>query len=292
MLLGALAAHPTVLSPERFTPARFARLAERYQAGTVFVVPTMAVELLTGGAFDDYDWSGVQLLGSTAAPLPPWAAAELARRMPEATIVNYYTSTEAAPAQVAMIVDGERPLSVGRATSGSVSIRDDRGDPLPAGSSGEVWLRSPYPRSYFEDAPASRRTFQDGWVRMGDLGYVDSQGFLYLLDREQDVIKSGADKVSTIQVEAALAEHPDLADVAVIGVPHPALGMSVVAALVPCPGRDAPTLKQVRAFLAHRLARHEQPSDVVVVDRLPRNAAGKVLKRELVTLFQPSAVKE
>ncbi|WP_233604649.1 class I adenylate-forming enzyme family protein [Micromonospora sp. HM5-17] len=285
MLWNALDAHPTALSPPQFTPGRFARLAEQYRVGTLFVVPAMAIELLNSGALDAYDLSAVHLLGSTAAPLPPWVAEQLARRLPEATIVNYYTSTEAAPAQVSMIVDPARPGSVGRAADGTIAIRDASGRRLPAGATGEVWLRSPYPRSYYRDAAATRQTFRAGWVRMGDLGYLDEQGYLYLVDREQDVIKSGADKVSTIQVEAALHAHPDIAEAAVLGVPHPVLGRAVAAALVPRAGTNGPDLPQLRRFLLDRLARHELPTEVLVLDRLPRNPAGKVVKRELLDRF-------
>jgi acyl-CoA synthetase (AMP-forming)/AMP-acid ligase II len=289
MLLTVLDARPGALCPARFTPQRFARLAAERRVGTVFVVPAMAVELITSGALAEHDLSAIQLLGSTAAALPPWVAAELARSLPEATIVNSYTSTEAAPATVSMVVDPQRPGSLGRAAGGAVSVRDGGGAPVPPGETGEIWLRSPYPRAYYRDEAASAGTFRDGWVRMGDVGYLDRQGYLYLVDREQDVLKSGADKVSTVQVEAALYEHPDVAEAAVLGLPHPVLGQAVAAAVVPRAGAAVPDLAALRGFLLPRLARHELPSRLLVLDRLPRNVAGKVLKRELLARFQRSA---
>lgn len=291
MLLTALDARPAALCPSRFTPRRFARLAHERRVGTVFVVPAMAVELIGSGALAEYDLSAVQLLGSTAAALPPRVAAELARLLPGATIVNSYTSTEAAPAAVSMVVDPQRPGSLGRAAGGAVAVRDEAGRALPAGQTGEIWLRSPFPRSYFRDGTASAATFRDGWVRMGDVGYLDRQGYLYLVDREQDVLKSGADKVSTVQVEAALHEHPDVAEAAVLGRPHPVLGQSVAAAVVPRPGAAEPDLPALRGFLLPRLARHELPTDLLVLDRLPRNPAGKVLKRELLARFEAGTVR-
>ncbi|WP_240777906.1 AMP-binding protein [Nonomuraea basaltis] len=122
----------------------------------------------------------------------------------KATIVNYYTSTEAAPAQTVMIVDPERPASVGRPSSGG-DLKIVRGDGRAAGigEQGEVWLRSPAgTRAYYRDRRLTDDIFRDGWVRMGDVGYLDRDGYLYLVDRESDVIKSGAHKVSTLQVEA------------------------------------------------------------------------------------------
>lgn len=120
---------------------------------------------------------------------------------------------------------------------------------------------------------------------MGDLGHLDRQGYLHLVDREQDVVTSGAVNVSTIAVEAAVQEHPDVAEAAVVGLPHPVLGASVAAVVVPLPGASAPTLPQLRAFLLDRLSGHELPTRGLVVDRLPRNDGGKVLKRELRDRF-------
>jgi long-chain acyl-CoA synthetase len=287
MLINALDARPGALALPRATPMRFAACAQQRAVGSLFVVPALAIELLGSGALDRHDLSRVALFGSTAAALPPSVAAALAAKLPNATIVNYYTSTESAPAQLAMVFDPARPDSVGRAAGGELSVRDEAGAPVPVGEPGEVWLRSPYPRSYLGDEAASRATFRDGWVRMGDLGRVDAGGYLYLIDRDQDVIKSGADKVSTIQVEAALHEHPRVAEAAVVGVPHPVLGTVVAAAVVPRPGAapDELSTERLRGFLLDRLARHELPSQVILLERLPRNASGKVLKRELREWF-------
>ena len=174
---------------------------------------------------------------------------------------------------------------VGRPAGGAVAVRDEAGRAVAPGTVGEVWLRSAFTRSYYRDDTAGSATFEAGWVRMGDLGYLDRQGYLHLVDREQDVVKSGADKVSTLAVEAAVQEHPDVAGAAVVGLAHPVLGASVAAVVVPSPGASAPTLPQLRAFLHDRLAAHELPSRVLVVDRLPRNDGGKVLKRELRDRF-------
>ncbi|WP_169946180.1 class I adenylate-forming enzyme family protein [Microbispora sp. H11081] len=290
MLVNALDARPTVLTPARFTPGRFARLIETYRPGTVFVVPSMAIELLDAGLHERHDMSSVVLLGSAAAALPPALSERLSAAFPNATVTNYYTSTEAAPAQTIMIYDRTRPAALGRpAFGGSLRVTDEEGAPLPPGETGEVWMRSPtVPRSYFGDAEASARSFRDGWVRMGDLGYVDADGYLYLVDRESDVVKTGAFKVSTLQVEAALYEHPLVAEAAVFGLPHPVLGSVLGAAVVPrAPGLST---SEVRAFLMDRLAWHELPERVLVVDSLPRNQSGKVIKKELPALLGDSVI--
>ncbi|XTZ14376.1 class I adenylate-forming enzyme family protein [Micromonospora echinospora] len=287
MLFNALTAKPTALTLPRFTPLRFARVIETAGVGTVFVVPSIAIELLDSGALRDRDLSGVHLVGSTAAALPPAVAARLAAALPEATIVNYYTSTEAAPAQTTMIYDPARRDALGRPVGGQLMIADPDGNPLPVGATGDVWLRAPHPRAYYRDEAANRATFRDGWVRMGDVGRLDADGYLYLTDRHQDVIKSGAFKISSLEVEAALHEHPGITGAAVVGVPHPVLGSAVAAVLVPRPGTapDELSLAALRGFLADRLADYQLPSRVLLVDELPRNAGGKVLKRHLTSQF-------
>jgi long-chain acyl-CoA synthetase len=303
MLFNALTAKPRSVTLPRFSPARFARLiaasppapdpapdgrGRRPVIGTtVFLVPAMAIELLDSGALDGLDLGHVSLVGSTAAALPPAVAARLASAFPKATIVNYYSSTEAAPAQTVMIYDPARRAALGKPASGDLMIADPDGDPLPAGEFGEVWLRAAVPRAYVGDAEADRMTFRNGWVRMGDIGRLDADGYLYLADRSQDVIKSGAYKISTLEVEAALHEHPLVAEAAVVAVPHPVLGSSVAAVLVPRPSAppDELALPALRGFLAGRLADYQLPARVLLVDRLPRNEGGKVLKRELADRF-------
>ncbi|MFD0661886.1 class I adenylate-forming enzyme family protein [Thermocatellispora tengchongensis] len=146
-------------------------------------------------------------------------------------------------------------------------------------------MRSPAaPRSYYRDEGANAEAFRDGWVRMGDLGYLDADGHLHLVDREGDVVKSGAFKVSTIQVEAALYEHPQVAEAAVLGVPHPVLGTVLAAVVVP---RSAGVSGvELRAFLMDRVAAHELPERVLIVDALPRNQSGKVIKTVLRRLLE------
>jgi long-chain acyl-CoA synthetase len=281
MLRNALDAHPAALNLPHFTPMRFARLVESRRVGTLFLVPSMAIELLESGVLDRFDTSSVLLVGSTAAALSPAVATALAEALPRATIVNSYTSTEAAPAHTTMVFDPARPGSVGRPFDRSLRITDPGGRPVPAGETGEVWLHSPYPRSYYGDEAASHQVFRGEWVRMGDIGRLDADGYLYLVDRHQDVIKSGAYKISTLQVESAIHEHPAVREVAVFGVPHPVLGAVVAAALVLRDPLAPLGLPDLRGYLAERLAGHELPARVITVDALPRNAGGKVLKRQL-----------
>ncbi|MET8699589.1 class I adenylate-forming enzyme family protein [Kitasatospora sp. NPDC004723] len=281
MLVNALNAHATCVAAPQFTPLRFVRLIAEHGIGSVFLVPAMAIELLASAALAKADPSGVRLVGSTAAALPQPVALALSKAFPRAQIANYYTSTEAAPAQITLLFDPEHPDSPGQPASlADLRITDADGRPLPPGEAGELWLRSPTaPRGYLGERDGA--VFQGRWVRMGDLGRIDADGFLHLLDREKDVVKSGAHKVSTLQVENALHAHPLIADAAAFGVPHPVLGAVVAAVLVPAPGTEPPTAAELRTFLLGHLAAHELPATVLFREALPRNEGGKVLKREL-----------
>ncbi|WP_329109758.1 AMP-binding protein [Micromonospora sp. NBC_01699] len=288
MLMQTIAAQPAALVLPGFDPNRFAALVAAYRVGTLFVVPAMAIELLNSGAADRHDLSSVLLLASTAAPLPGPVARALCVALPAATIVNNYTSTEAAPAHTTVVFDPDRPAALGRPAAGAeLVIGDPDGVRLPPGTVGEVHLRADtVPRSYYRDPDASAAVFRDGWVRMGDLGYLDDDGYLHLVDRDSDVVKSGAFKVSTPHVEATLHEHPAVADAAVVGVPHPTMGTMLAAAVV---ARTPVDPAELRAFLAERLAPHERPTRLLLVDTLPRNDGGKLRKPELRDLFTARA---
>ncbi|MFZ3474300.1 AMP-binding protein [Streptomyces sp. 4.24] len=289
MLLGALTAAPTTLSLPRFDADQFGSAVEKFGIGTAFLVPSMAIELVNAGTAGRYDLSSLRLVNSSAAALPVPVAAALAEALPGATLVNTYTSAEASPAQISTVVDTRRPGSLGRpADPRDVRILDADGLPLPAGQVGEVWLRQPGPaRGYLGAAGESARVFRDGWVRMGDVGRLDADGYLYLVDRESDVIKSGALKVSTLRIEEALHEHPAVADAAALGLPHPVMGAVPVAVVVAGPG--GLDVDELRLFLSARLGRPELPVRILLAGDLPRNPSGKVVKHLLRPLFDAPA---
>ncbi|MFF0410580.1 AMP-binding protein [Kitasatospora sp. NPDC004745] len=287
VLVNALTAQPATICLPRFDAEEFGRVVEEFGAGTVFLVPSMAVELLNSGVADRRDLSGVLLVSSSAAALPPAVAAGLCAALPKATVVNTYTSAEASPAQVSAIVDPARPGSVGRPTDpAALRILDETGRPVAPGGTGEIWLRQPGPPRGYVGA-GSADVFRDGWVRMGDLGRLDGDGHLHLVDRESDIVKSGALKVSTLRIEAVLHEHPRVADAAALGLPHPVMGQVPVAAVVPSPGGI--DLDELRLFLGTRLARPELPVRVLLTDALPRNPSGKVVKHRLRARFEEPA---
>jgi acyl-CoA synthetase (AMP-forming)/AMP-acid ligase II len=218
--------------------------------------------------------------------------ADLPRVFPHATFFNFYTSTETYPARVATRYDPARPESVGKPVgTTSVRVLTSGGAPAAPGEAGEVWLRAGNapPRRVLDDDGSQPTTVRDGWTRTGDLGYVDSEGYLYLTGRTSDVVIVGGTNVSTGRVEQTLARHEAVAEAAACGIDHPVLGEIVVAFVVP---RMDVTVRQLREHAVSGLARHEVPAIIRVVDELPRNAAGKVVKRELPALLETPGAAE
>ncbi len=173
--------------------------------------------------------------------------------------------------------------SVGFPLGGSeLRIVSLEGAPLPAGEIGEVQLRGPSViPGYWEDPAATAEAIDaDGWLATGDVGYVDDEGYLFLVDRRKELIIRGGYNVYPREVEEVLYEHPDVLEAAVVGVPHETLGEEVAALVVPRPG-TSPDPEQIRAWTKERLAAYKYPRLVVVVDDLPRGPSGKILKREI-----------
>ena len=273
-----------------FDPERFATLVAHHRVRRLQLVPAMAEMLLASGALERHDQSSLERVVLSSAPAPPALLRRLAAALPDVTIWNTYALTEAGTARTLMVYDEARAGSVGRPVGGTeVRIVDDEGREVPTGDVGEIWLRRPGAplRRYYRDPEAAATTFlADGWVRTGDLGHVDGEGYLYLDDRKKDVIISGGLNVSSLEVEDVLHEHPAVAEAAVFAVPHEILGQDVATAVVP---RDEVTERELQSFVRQRLAEHKTPHRVFLVEHLPRNPSGKVVKQELRDRFGAGA---
>lgn len=289
----ALTGPATVRLLSRQDPATVAAMIERLRVGLAIVPSPVAVRLVGTGLHRRHDLSGVAafMLGSAPAPVP--TVRRLSEAAPAARVLIGYGSTESAPAFSHLAVSAwnehrdpdyfrhpERS-SVGVPRGGTEAvITGSAGEPLPPGRRGEIWLRSPAPpRTYYRDPAATAATFRDGWTRMGDLGHVDEDGYLYVFDRASDVIDRPGRTVSSLRVEAALYEHPDVVQAAAFGLPDPGGGGDLVAAAVELD--PASSTEQLLSVLAERLEPDEQPARIIVVDALPDGVIGKVLKREL-----------
>ena len=152
---------------------------------------------------------------------------------------------------------------------------------VPAGEQGEIWIRGPMNfRGYWNKPEATRETLTDGWVRSGDIGYMDEEGFVFITDRKKDMVIRGGENIGCQEVEAAIYDHPDVSECAVFGVPDERLGEALAAVVVPKPGRSL-AADDIKAHVAGHLARFKVPEHVEFMAELPRNASGKVLKRAL-----------
>ncbi len=273
-----------------FDPEQLGAAVAEHRVTRLQVVPAMAQVMLDSGAHQRHDLSSIERVTLSSAPASPVLLSRLAEALPGATLCNAYAMTESGTARTLLIDAASRPRSVGRPVGESeVRVVDDEDCDVAVGDMGEIWLRRPGapPRSYYLDPEATAGAFAPGgWLRTGDLGHLDDEGFLYIDDRKKDLVISGGTNISPAEVEHVLSEHPAVADVAVFAIPHPVLGQDVAAAVVLA---SPATTRQLQDFVRSRLSEPKTPHRVVVVDQLPRNASGKVLKRELPALLDAGA---
>jgi len=267
----------------RFDAATWLALVEAHRPSMAFIVPAMAQLLVTEDRFEAADLSSLSMLSIGSAPLAPTLHKRLADRLPDALVTNNYSMTEAGTAFTYLPREelDRRAGSVGIPMGTEIRIADSRGDALPAGEVGEVRIKvGENRREYYRDADASAETWAGDWLRTGDLGYLDADGYLYISGRAKDVIIRGGNNIHAADVEAVLYEHPSVLEAAVAAVPHDVLGEDVGAWVVPRPGAEL-TAEDIVEFCRERLADYKVPRVVTFLDALPRNPTGKVVKREL-----------
>jgi acyl-CoA synthetase (AMP-forming)/AMP-acid ligase II len=268
-----------------FDARRFAQLIDEEHPAWIVMVPAHALLLIESGMLGRIDTTSVRMLIYGSAPMPHHAVQELSAAFPRATLMNGYGLTEGGTSVVTM-PPGEalkRPGSVGRPVElDVVRVLDDKGERVAAGTIGEVAIKvEAGQRFYHNDPEASAATWRGDWVQSGDLGYFDDDGFLYLVDRKKDVIVRGGYNVSSIEVESALHEHPDVVEAAVLGVPHAILGQDVAAVVRLRPGGTL-DVETAAAFLADRVADYKRPRRLVLCSGpLPRTPMGKLDKAAL-----------
>ncbi|WP_112470461.1 class I adenylate-forming enzyme family protein [Streptomyces triticisoli] len=259
-------------------------MVERERITNWGAVPTMANRLLAHDGVGSYDTSSLTAFSLASAPSSPQFKERLRRHLPFAkdSLVDSYGLTETCTAiAVATPQDlAEAPGTLGRPVTGvQLEIRDPLGEPLPEGEEGEICVRSAYNMlGYWGDDEATERTVgKDRWLRTGDIGRLE-QGRLYLSSRRSDLIIRGGENIYPAEIEAVLAEHPDVAECLVLGVPHPDLGQEPAAVVVTAPGSGV-TEEALRAHVADRLAYFKVPVRWrLTTESLPRNATGKVIR--------------
>jgi long-chain acyl-CoA synthetase len=265
---------------------RALELIEREQVTNFGGVPSMVWEVLESPSFATRDISSVTSISYGGAPAPPELVRRIDAMFPGRTPANGYglTETSSISTQNTGVDYLAKPDSVGVPIPVcDVKVVGDDGEDLPPGAVGELWIKGPnVVKGYWNKPEATAEAFlPGGWFRSGDVARIDDEGFVFIVDRAKDMVIRGGENVYCAEVEAALFEHPAVTDAAVIGVPHQVLGEEVGAVVRLKPGASA-TVEELRAHVGERLAAFKVPAHVWFRDdELPRNPAGKVLKRDL-----------
>lgn len=270
---------------EKFDAAKVVDIIERHRISTFTATPTMLQRIADLPGIDDRDLSSLEWILQGAAPMPPSLVHRWAGLIGAERIVMAYGMTEGLGLTA---LRGDEWMthqgSVGRGfRETELRILDLDGNELPTGELGEIYLRSPVYSGYryLGGAPRLRGT-DDGFQTAGDMGYLDDEGYLYLVDRRVDIIITGGANVFPAEVESALIDHPQIADVVVIGLSDAEWGRRVHAVIEPIDHATPPTAEQVIAYAKSRLAPYKVPKTVEIVDAIPRSAATKVNRGALI----------
>ncbi len=293
VLVANTAAGNKLVMMHHWDPERALELIERERIVTFGGVPAMVMQVIDAPSFASRDTSSIRSVAYGGAPAPPDLVRRIKEHFPVSAPSNGYGLTETS--SVTTMVSGEdyvrKPDSVGPPVP-VCDVRvvpdgfdgDEPTDDLPVGPdvTGELWIKGPnVVRGYWNKPDATAATFTRGWLHSGDIARIDEDGFVYIVDRAKDMVIRGGENVYSVEVEAALFEHPAVADAAVIGVPHAVLGEEVGAAVVLRPGAKV-TAEELVRHVKERLAGFKVPTHIWFrSEPLPRNPQGKVLKREL-----------
>lgn len=276
-----------------FDIGRVLQVLARHQVTDAFLYPFMIYDLLRHPDLARSDLSSLRRIITGGSAIAEWAIRQLAEQLPQTALNAAYGLTEGGAITTVLDYDELRrhPGAVGRPLVGTeLRIVGDGGTDLDPGQTGEIWVRSPSVSvGYWNNVQATQETFVDGWCRTGDLGQIGAKsGLLTITGRKKDMIKTGGENVYPAELERLLADHADVADVAVIGVPDEKLQESICAVVVRVDGSGLEA-KDIMSYCAQFVARYKIPRHVWFVDSLPRNAAGKVLKQRLREEFRSSS---
>jgi fatty-acyl-CoA synthase len=266
------------------TPDNLLPLIARHAITSFFAPPTVWISLLRSPLFDGADLSSLKKGYYGASIMPVEVLLEMQRRLPQVRLWNFYGQTEIAPLATALQPEDQltRPGSAGRPVLNvETRVVDERMQDVAPGEVGEIVHRSPHLMTgYYHDDERTQAAFEGGWFHSGDLGVLDADGYLTVVDRKKDMIKTGGENVASREVEEAIYRLPGVSEVAVIGLPHPRWVEAVTAVVVMKAGHSLAE-GDVLAHCGTCLGQFKVPKAVVFADALPKNPSGKLLKREL-----------
>jgi fatty-acyl-CoA synthase len=267
-------------------PAALLRTIETERVTKLFCPPTVWISLLRSPEFDRTDLSSLRKGYYGASPMPVEVLRELQKRLPDVRLWNFYGQTEMSPLATLLPPEEQldRPGSAGRAALNvETRLVDDDDRPVPPGAVGEIVHRSPQAAlGYWRDEDKTAEAFRNGWFHSGDLGVMTEDGYLAVVDRKKDMIKSGGENVASREVEEVIYLLDGVAEAAVFGIAHP-YWVEAVTAVVVAKAGAALTAEAIIAHCREHLAGYKAPKYVVLADSLPKNPSGKILKRELRT---------
>ena len=288
-LMGNIAAGNTMIMMHRWDPVTAFQIIEREKVNVTGGVPTIAWQLIEHPDREKYDLSSIETVAYGGAP----AAPELVRKIHEvfgALPGNGWGMTETMATVAGHSSEDylNRPDSCGPpvAVADLKIMSEDGSSEMPTGEVGELWARGPMVvKGYWNKPEATAETFIDGWVRTGDLARLDEEGFCYIVDRAKDMVIRGGENIYSSEVENVLYDHPAVTDAALIGLPHQQLGEEPAAVVHLAPGTEA-TETELQDWVASRLAKFKVPVRIAFSrETLPRNANGKILKKDLGGFF-------
>jgi long-chain acyl-CoA synthetase len=264
-----------------FDPASFLALAQEHRIQRIALVPAM-VQMLLAQPLEDFDLSALRYVGCGAAPLAAETREQWERRVPGSEILEGYGCTESGAVISVNPPGASRPGSVGMPIPGyQVSIRDDKDADVPTGDDGEICVRADGVMAGYWNSPAeTAATLRGGWLHTGDIGRLDADGYLYVVDRKKDLIIRGGFNIFPRDVEDVLLQHPAVAMAGVVGRPDERLGEEIVAFVSLRPGTQA-TPAEITDFARQQLAAHKYPREVNVIDAVPLTSVGKLDRKAL-----------
>jgi acyl-CoA synthetase (AMP-forming)/AMP-acid ligase II len=274
----------TVVVVRSFDALQVLRLVDREHITGLWLAPAMINMILNEPSLEDYNVSSVRIVVDGGEKMPLSLINRFLARFPGTWFCDGYGLTETVSGDVILRKDKtiEKLGSVGRPiTHQRVRIVDDQGCDAPVGTLGEIVLKGPKVfKGYWKDSDATEAALRGGWFHTGDVGYLDEDGYLFIVDRKKDMIISGGENIASAEVERVIYELPEVLEVAVVGVPHPKW-LEVPKAFVVLRQAHQLTEQQVIDHCTSKLAKFKVPKDVEFIAGLPRNPSGKVLKREL-----------